>query len=308
MILELDPGYVDAYTHLVSIYFSQNLLEDAIRYSHLALEQLNQKQAKQGDSDTEIFTIKSSIYQNIGSCFYRQNKFENALEAYRKAYSINPRLLDVESRIREIQWIIDIRSLTKKLTGISLDTCNKQLVLHVGCGTYAPEKLHLAFRTPEWHEVRFDIDSDVKPDIIGTLTDMSAVESSSVAAIWSSHNIEHLYTHEVPIALKEFNRVLRFGGVVLVTCPDIQKVAEYVAKGKLENPLYSIGEEKDIPISALDILYGWGIPIASGNHFMAHRTGFTAETLRQKLLDAGFIDVVICREELNLWARAYKPS
>jgi hypothetical protein len=41
---------------------------------------------------------------------------------------------------------------------------------------------------------------------------------------------------------------------------------------------------------------------------MAHRTGFTAETLKNKLIDAGFIDVAVSREDLNLWAKAYKPK
>jgi predicted SAM-dependent methyltransferase len=40
---------------------------------------------------------------------------------------------------------------------------------------------------------------------------MKAVASESVDAIFSSHNIEHLYPHEVPVALAEFIRVLKPG-------------------------------------------------------------------------------------------------
>jgi predicted SAM-dependent methyltransferase len=104
--------------------------------------------------------------------------------------------------------------------------------LHVGCGPQNKTGLK-GFNTDEWKEIRFDIDENVKPDIQGTLTDMSLVGTSSVDAIYSSHNIEHIFAHEVPIALKEFNRVLKDDGIVVITCPDLQSVCDAVAKNKL---------------------------------------------------------------------------
>jgi len=297
MALEFDPNCVDAYESLAGIFNTQGLLDESIEYYQLALKCL----AETDDNDSITSHTGANIYLNLGNCFYLQEQLKQSLEAYQKAYSLNHRFLELEFRIREIQWVLEIRGLTNKLS----DSTAKQTVLHVGCGSYALDLLHLAFRTPEWQEVRFDIDPDVKPDIIGTLTDMNAVENSSVNAIWSSHNIEHLYPHEVSIAFKEFYRVVKARGLVLITCPDIQKVAEHVAQGKLETPLYSISG--GVTISALDIFYGWGLSISQGNYYMAHRTGFTAETLKQKLIEAGFIDVVVCREDLNLWAKAYKP-
>jgi protein O-GlcNAc transferase len=186
----------------------------------------------------------------------------------------------------------------------SLQSTTKKKVLHVGCGPYSSSGLHETFKTDTWQEVRLDIDPNVKPDIISSITDMSPVTSQSVDAIWSSHNIEHIYPHEVPIALAEFYRVLKPGGFVLITLPDIQKVAEYVAQGNLEEPIYlsSAG-----PIAAIDILYGLGTDLAKGKYYMAHRTGFTQESLDQKMQQAGFHPVEVRSENLNLWATAYKP-
>ncbi len=93
--------------------------------------------------------------------------------------------------------------------------------LHVGCGPKRKNQTTKGFNTPDWTELRFDIDDSVAPDIIGTMTDMSAVASESVDAIFSSHNIEHLYAHEVPVALAEFLRVLKPDGFLVVTCPDL---------------------------------------------------------------------------------------
>ena len=65
-------------------------------------------------------------------------------------------------------------------------TVSHNKVLHVGCGGYAPEKLHLRFRGADWHEVRLDIDPDAKPDIVASMTDMAGVQTGSMNAVFSS--------------------------------------------------------------------------------------------------------------------------
>src|SRR5713101_5596186 len=123
-------------------------------------------------------------------------------------------------------------------------------VLHVGCGPNVAHKLHPTFHTAQRHELRLDIDAEHQPDIVADIMDMSVVGSGSVDAIWSSHNLEHLYSHEVPVALNEFYRVLKPGGFALITLPDLQKVAAYIAQGRLEDVLY---ESPAGPIFAIDV-------------------------------------------------------
>jgi hypothetical protein len=179
----------------------------------------------------------------------------------------------------------------------------KKRVLHVGCGPYNPDKLPEMFRGSEWQEVRLDIDESVKPDIVSSMTDMHMVEDGSMDALFSSHNVEHLYRHQVQGALKEFQRVIKDGGQVVITLPDVQAVSAYVAEGILDDPLY---KSPAGPIAPVDILYGWTASIAEGNHFMAHKTGFTAKTLAKHMLSAGFANVVVRRHWLDLWATAVK--
>ena len=95
-------------------------------------------------------------------------------------------------------------------------------LLHVGCEPMTKAQTTREFNTPEWQETRFDIDKSVNPDVIGMMTDMSEIETGSIDAIYSSHNIEHLYPHEVGIALTEFHRVLADDGFIMLTCPDLQ--------------------------------------------------------------------------------------
>lgn len=157
--------------------------------------------------------------------------------------------------------------------------------LHVGCGPKHKNQTTRGFNTESWKELRFDIDESVKPDLVGTMTDMSSVESGSVDAIFSSHNIEHLYPHEVALALAEFKRVLKPDGFLVVTCPDLQSVCALVAEDKLTDPAYSAPAG---PITPIDILYGHRPPMAKGNLYMAHRCGFTRKVLDGTLRGHGF--------------------
>ena len=166
-------------------------------------------------------------------------------------------------------------------------------VLHVGCGVFAVEKLPPIFRRPEWREIRLDIDPAVHPDLVANITDMSDISSNAVDVVYSSHNLEHLYPHEVPMALREMRRVLKPGGFAYIRLPDLQEVARHVTEGNLDQPLYisPVG-----PISALDILFGHGASLARGNFFMAHRTGFTSATLGAALIAAEFAAVIVQRD------------
>ena len=157
--------------------------------------------------------------------------------------------------------------------------------LHVGCGPKRKDRTTRGFNTPDWHEIRLDIDPSVSPDVIGTMTDMSAVASESVDAIYSSHNIEHLYPHEVPLALTEFLRVLKPDGFFVVTCPDLQSVCALIAEDKLTEAAYTSPAG---PIAPLDILYGHRPAMAKGNLYMAHRCGFTQKVLDVTLRASGF--------------------
>ena len=179
--------------------------------------------------------------------------------------------------------------------------------LHVGCGNKTKTSTTPAFNSPEWQEIRFDIDEKVNPDIVGTMTDMNSVATGSVDAIYSSHNIEHLYPHEVGAALLEFHRVLVDDGFVMLTCPDLQSVCELVAEDKLLDAAYVSPAG---PIAPIDMLYGLRTSMAAGNLHMAHRSGFTKKTLIGTFEYFGFPSVAGARrrENFDLFCLASKKK
>ena len=174
--------------------------------------------------------------------------------------------------------------------------------LHVGCGSATRDQTSIGRRHPDWTEVRLDVDAALAPDILASIADMSVVPDCSFDALYSSHNIEHLYAHEVPHALAEFRRVLKPDGFVVVICPDLQSVAALIVDNKLTEEI-----APGMRISAMDVLYGDRTAIANGQSYMAHHCGFTAKVLHMSLFMAGFGSIKVASRPapyFDLWAVA----
>ncbi len=178
----------------------------------------------------------------------------------------------------------------------------KQTFLHIGCGH--SRKDNTPFADLGWNELRLDIDKNKQPDFLGSMTNMKMIPNGSVHAVYSSHNIEHLYPHEIPKAFSEFKRVLNPQGFALITCPDIKQICRMVLEDKLYEPAYlSVSG----PITPFEILYGQLSALKQGNLHMAHHCGFTEKTLAQELSSAGFADIAITARQkppFDIWALA----
>lgn len=165
-------------------------------------------------------------------------------------------------------------------------------LLHVGCGSSTIKDLP-AYFSSGWVEFRLDINEKVNPDIVASIVDMPIVADGAFDAVFSSHNIEHLYPHEVPLAFLEFRRVLRFDGFLLIKCPDLDAVAKAIVKDGLDATIY---RSEAGGISPLDVLYGHRASLRGGNLFMAHRTGFNARLLSDCAVNAGFSRVLVVED------------
>jgi hypothetical protein len=144
----------------------------------------------------------------------------------------------------------------------------------------------------DWRELRVDVDAQVAPDIVADITDLSAIESGSADAVWAAHCIEHLYIHQVAGAVTEAYRILSDDGFLCVIVPDLQAIAPYIAGDRLHEVVY---ESPAGPVTAHDIVFGYGPSLARGHFSMAHNCGFTPTLLLQQMQQAPFAEIVLRR-------------
>lgn len=142
-------------------------------------------------------------------------------------------------------------------------------VLAVGCGV-DPLKEWIA---SGYRVVRVDIDPESKPDIVASMTTLGDIGTFDV--VYCSHALEHLYPHEVPLALAEFYRVLKAPGAAVIVVPDLEDVP---------------ATDEMLPgasCTGLHLYYGDARLIPT-MPYMAHHCGFVEKTLRAAMEAAGF--------------------
>jgi len=165
-----------------------------------------------------------------------------------------------------------------------------KLLVNLGSGPKAAAWLPSFFA--DWREMRVDADPTASPDLLADITDLSAIESGSVDAVWMSHCLEHLYLHQVGKTVTEIHRILADDGFLCLIVPDLQSLAEYVAGDRLHEVVY---QSPAGPVTAHDIVFGYGPFLARDRTGMAHRCGFTPTLLASKLREAPFAEIVLQR-------------
>ncbi|WP_254566724.1 methyltransferase domain-containing protein [Oscillatoria sp. HE19RPO] len=140
-------------------------------------------------------------------------------------------------------------------------------------------KLHIGGTEikPDWKIV--DIEDRPEVDFISDASNLSQFESDSVDVIYASHVLEHFHhslNNELIDTLKEWHRVLKPGGKLLLSVPDLKALCWLYLHPNMT------------PIERLHlmrILYGGQI-----NQYDVHKVGFDAETLAFYLEEVGFKD------------------
>lgn len=174
-------------------------------------------------------------------------------------------------------------------------------MLHMGSSTKRIEHIKPYYQNG-WRETRLDLMPDCQPDIVCDVLDMRSIPSAAYQSVYSSHNIEHVFAYQARAVLKDTRRLLADGGFLFLRTPDMQKIAEVFAKHGPDAVLY---ESPAGPITAHDTLYGKDSILEAGRHYMAHKCGFSAQSLCDTLVAAGFGRVHVQRKGVELMALAF---
>lgn len=122
-----------------------------------------------------------------------------------------------------------------------------------------------------------------KPDVICDLHDLSKFPSNSVDEILAVHVVEHFWQWEVTDILKEWIRVLKPGGKLILECPNLISAAEEFLKN---SDLAAMGGSEGQ--RSMWVFYGdpgWKDPL------MIHRWGYTPNSLATVMSAAGLIEL-----------------
>ena len=103
-------------------------------------------------------------------------------------------------------------------------------------------KIHMGGNTFKEGCKILDVQDGPHVDFLGNCTDMSFIEDESVGEIYASHVFEHLgHRQELLPALSECHRTLCDNGRLLISVPDLRKLAAFFSvDGLSTNQLYEI--------------------------------------------------------------------
>src|SRR5690242_15221442 len=79
-----------------------------------------------------------------------------------------------------------------------------------------------------------DIDPANKPDIVADASSLTIIESSTCEEVYASHVLEHIPWPHAVSAITEWARVLRPGGTIKISVPDMELLARMLARA--QNP------------------------------------------------------------------------
>lgn len=140
-----------------------------------------------------------------------------------------------------------------------------------------PIKLHIGGKEPHPDWKILDIESRPEVDYVGDAADLSQFETNSVDAIYASHVLEHFHyglNNELINTLKEWHRVLKPGGKLLVSVPDLRILCWLYLHPNL------------LPLERhhlMRIMFGGQV-----DQYDVHKVGFDSETLAMYLGEVGF--------------------
>jgi ubiquinone/menaquinone biosynthesis C-methylase UbiE len=169
-------------------------------------------------------------------------------ERWRRAAPLNA--------IRRCVWPLLVQSRYR----MGLDRYDKRpLKLHLGCGPHHFDGY-----------VNIDLRMTQATDLVCSITKLPYPDRS-VARIETYHVIEHLFRHDLPVALREWYRLLIPGGQLVIEFPDLDQLMRKYLAGDIKQ---------------LDGIFGLQRFEGDCHHF-----GYTFDTLRNALEKDGFVQI-----------------
>ena len=138
-------------------------------------------------------------------------------------------------------------------------------------------KLHIGGTEshPEWKI--FNIEESPEVDFVGDASDLSQFEDESIDTIYASHILEHFHhslNGELIFTLAEWHRVLKQGGQLMISVPDVKTLSWLYTRPNLD---------VQTRFHIMAMMYG-----GQTNKYDVHKVGFDFDILCLYLKEVGF--------------------
>jgi predicted SAM-dependent methyltransferase len=138
-------------------------------------------------------------------------------------------------------------------------------------------KLHIGGKEAHSEWKIFDIKNRPEVDYIGNASDLSQFEDESIETIYASHVLEHFYyslNHELAFTLAEWHRVLKKGGELMISVPDLRALCWLYSRHDIDT---------ETRFKIMRMMFG-----GQTNEYDIHKVGFDFDIMCLYLSDAGF--------------------
>ena len=138
-------------------------------------------------------------------------------------------------------------------------------------------KLHIGGQevNPDWKI--FDVEKRPEVDYVGDAGDLSQFDDESIDTIYASHVLEHFYHslyNEMVFILAEWHRVLKQGGQLMISVPDLRTLSWLYSRPDLDVMTR---------MHIMRVMFGGQV-----NQYDVHKVGFDFDILCMYLSEVGF--------------------
>jgi SAM-dependent methyltransferase len=197
---------------------------------------------------------------------------KGVMDALADPASVEKRIGQAQRRVSREHSLFEVGRQWARALG---DHTARPLRLNLGCG----DKILPGYVNVDVVQSR----AGMRPDVICDLHDLAPFDDASADEILSVHVVEHFWRWEIGDVLKEWVRVLKPGGRMIVECPNIASACETFLQDPVRHARADQAGQR-----TMWVFYGdpqWKDPL------MIHRWGYTPESLKALLAEAGLAEV-----------------
>lgn len=162
------------------------------------------------------------------------------------------------------------------------------VILRLNVGGYQDNN---KWKSPHpWTIVDINVNSPVR---VNLNMDRMPFDNNSVAAIYTSHTIEHIYIDRLQVLFNDFYRIMQDGAVIRVVVPDFDIALKAYMNGDYEflqrNNVFG-DVAPSLPLYQL-LSWGYCYQFTEGERIMVHKSPMNSVVLGHFMANAGFQDI-----------------